>query len=98
MGPFKSGNLGLQEPPSQSANISSAVHNQKLWVVLFLVLEPWAESSGVGLGPPVPQKGPLKLRVPGNFYLPHVGVGPAHSASPPLLPVSVWLLLYSPSC
>ena len=45
--------------------------------------------------------GPLLLRgtsaakIPPDFYPPHVGVGPAGSTSPPLLPALMWLLLYT---
>ena len=47
----------------------------------MLALEPWAMGPGVGLGLLAP-----KISLP-NFYPPHVDVGPAHSMSPPLLPV-----------
>ena len=40
-----------------------------------------AEVSGMGLGLLTPE---ISLQ---NFYLPHVGMGSAHSASAPLLPV-----------
>ena len=43
--------------------------------------------QGVGLGLLTP-----KISLP-NFYLPHVGVGPAHSVSVPLLPV--WMNVVS---
>ena len=56
----------------------------------LLILEPWAGGPGVGLGPLVPQI-PLS-----NFYPPHVGVGPACSASPPLLPVWVDVVFLIP--
>ena len=54
---------------------------QKLWELIFLALEPWAWGPGVGLGPLAPEISLL------NFYPPHVGEGPAHSMSVPLLPV-----------
>ena len=44
--------------------------SQNLWGFIFLVLEPWAVWSGLGLGSLIP-----KIFLP-NFYLPHMNVGP----------------------
>ena len=55
--------------------------NQKLWGLIFLVLEPWAQGASVGLGLLTPEVSVS------NFYLPHVDVGPAHSVSISFLPV-----------
>ena len=76
---FCKGNcLGLQKflLPTQSLLVS-----EKLWGLTFLALEPWAGGPGAGLRLLI-----HKISLP-NFYLPHVGVGPARSVSVPLLPV-----------
>ena len=44
-------------------------YSQKLWGLIFLLLEPWAQGPGVGLGPLTPVISLL------NFYPPHMGVG-----------------------
>ena len=82
----------LENPAfSSTDSISTCFCSQKLWGLIFLSLEPWAEGPGVGLGDLTPEIPFL------NFYLPHVGVGPAHSVSPPLLPV--WMdVVYFHSC
>ena len=49
--------------------------------IMGTYLEPWAGGPGMGLGLPT-----FYLSLP-NFYPPHIDVGPAHSVSPPLLPV-----------
>ena len=49
--PFKRNFLELQKLPSSSDSIPAGFYSQKLWVLLFLALEPWAGDSGVGLGP-----------------------------------------------
>ena len=59
-------------------------YSQKLWGLTFLMLEPWAGWSGVGLGSLTP-----------DCYPPHMGVGlpvPRLRASP-LLSTSLLLLL-----
>ena len=56
---------------------------QKFLGLTFLALEPWAWEPGVGLVPLAPEIALL------NFYPPHVNVGPTHSVSAPLLPVSM---------
>lgn len=63
-------------------------HSQILCGLLFLVLEPWAGEFGVGLGPFA-----LQGDIPASALLPHTGVGPAHFAFLPLLPVSMCPLL-----
>ena len=54
--------------------------SQKLWGLTFLALEPWAGRPNVGLGLLAPD-----VSLP-DLYPTHVGVGPAYSASLPLLP------------
>ena len=54
---------------------------QKLWGLIFLALEPW--TGGLVWGPDSSLP-----RYPSPTFI-HVGVGPAHSASVPLLPVSM---------
>ena len=54
---------------------------QKLWELIFLVLELWAKEPGVGLELLAP-----KISLP-NFYPTYVDVGPACFISLPLLPV-----------
>ena len=56
-------------------------YSQKLWGLIFLLLEPWAQGPGVGLGLLAPE-----IALP-NFYPPHMDVEPAHSACLPFLPV-----------
>ena len=79
---FKRNCLGLQKFFSTDS-ILTGFCSQKFWVLIFLGLEPWAGRPGVGLGLLDPEI-PLL-----NFYLPHVGVGPACSMSALLL--SVWM-------
>ena len=50
--------------------------SQKLWKLIFLALEPWAEGLGVELLA-------LEISLP-NFYPPLMGMGPAHSVSAPV--------------
>ena len=64
---------------SSTDSISAGFCSQKLWRLIFLALEPWVGGPGMDLGLLV-----LKISLP-NFI--HVGVGPAWSASAPLLPV-----------
>ena len=73
----------LRETPEVSStdSIPTGFCSQKLWGLTFLALEPWTVGPSVGLGLLTPE---ISLV---NFYPPHVGVGPAHSVSPPLLPV-----------
>ena len=52
-----------------------------------MALEPWAAGLGVGLRLLTPE-----MSLP-SFYPPHVGEGPAHSTSAPLLPV--WMTAVS---
>ena len=63
---------------SHTSQGSTGFCSQKLWGLIFLVLEPCAGRSGVSLGLLAP-----KISLP-NFYPPHVGEGPARSASAPL--------------
>ena len=55
--------------------------SQKLWGLVFLVLQPWAGGTSVGLRLLAPE-----IFLP-NFYPPCVHEGPASSMSVPLLPV-----------
>ena len=74
--------------------ISAGFHRQNLWGLLFLALEPWAGGPSVGLGLLTPHGEPTQSRYASPVLTVTVGVGPACSLSPPLLPVSIWLLLY----
>ena len=71
--------LGLQQPPPLAQSPLFLSH--RLWGFTFLALESWAGGPGRGLGFLTPEISLL------NFYPLHVDVGPAHSASVPLLPV-----------
>ena len=67
---------------SSTDSIPASFRNQKLWGLIFLALEPWAQGHGVGLGPLAPE-----ISLP-NFYPPHMCVGPAiPHPSVPLLPM-----------
>ena len=92
-GPFKRNCLGLQKLMSSSVSIPTGCYSQKLWGLFFWALEPWVGWRGVGLGPLSPQGVLHKQHIPPNFHSPYLGVGPAHSAAPPLLPVSMWFIL-----
>ena len=90
-GPVKRKCLGFQQFLSSTASISSGFYIQKLAGFIFLALEPWAGGPGVGL-----ELLTSEISRP-NFYPPQVDVGPAHSASPPLLLVLIWSFFNS-SC
>ena len=66
---------------SSTNSISAGFCSQKLQGLIFLALEPWGGGLGVGLGLLVSE---LSLPI---FHPPHTGMGSAHSASAPLLPV-----------
>lgn len=53
---------------------------------------------GVELGPHAPPGVLPQLDIPPDSQLPHAGVGPVHSVSPPLLEVLKWPLLCVPRC
>ena len=72
---------------SSTDSIPAGFCSQKLWGFIFLALETWAGVSGVGLGLLAPEIALL------NFYLLHMDVVPACSASLPLLPV--WMVVVS---
>ena len=59
--------------PGVSSNDSIPIgfYSQKMWGLLFLALEPWAEGPGMGLGLLA-----TEISFP-NFYVPHMDVGPA---------------------
>ena len=81
MGPLKETSWDSRSLWSDSATISTCFYSQKLWVLLFLALEPWAGGACCGAGLIAPEIYRL------NFYAPHMDVGPACSMSPSLLPV-----------
>ena len=56
--PFKRNTWASRSPLSLSATILAGFHSQKLWILLFSTLEPWAGDPGVGPGPLVPQGEP----------------------------------------
>ena len=61
----------LQAPEvSSTDSIPTDFCSQKLWGLIFLALEPWAEGPGVWLGLCTPQISLL------SFYLLHVDVVP----------------------
>ena len=62
-------------------SIPTGFCSQKLLGLIFLALEPWAGGLGMGLALLTPEISLL------SFYPAHVSVGPACSASAPLLPV-----------
>ena len=47
---FKRNCLGFQQFLSPPASITTCFYSQKLWRLIFLVMEPWAGGPGVGLG------------------------------------------------
>ena len=81
--------------PSHSSAIPACFHSQKLWGLLFLALEPWAGECNLRLGPVTLQEGPPQMKYSSLFLNAHLGVGPVCSVTLPLLPVSIWLLLYT---
>ena len=60
------------------------------WGLTFLALVPWGGGPVMGLGLLTPE-----IILP-SFYPPHVYVGPAHSASFPLLPVWIDVVFLTP--
>ena len=78
--------LGTPEVSSTNSTPASFC-SQKLWRLIFLALEAWGGGPDVVLGLPAPEMCLL------NFYPPHLGEGPAHSVSVPLLPV--WMEVVS---
>ena len=50
-GPFKRNCWRFQQFLSSMASILTGFHRPELWGLIFLVLEPWAEGPGMGLGP-----------------------------------------------
>ena len=94
MSPLR-GTPGTPERPlHHSITLPAGLHSQKFWRLLFPALEYWGGGPGKGLGLLIPQRDLCSQDNRPNFYLPHVGVGPACSVSLPLLPVSVWFLFY----
>lgn len=49
---------------SNSVMIIPRFHNQKLWELIFLTLEPWAGAPGVGLGPSCSLGGTSAAEIP----------------------------------
>lgn len=80
--------------PSYLNGILTDFHSQTLWGLLLPAPEPWAVEPGVVLGPLAPPGGTTasEASLPLLHTWLRVGVGPACSASPPLLPVSTRLL------
>ena len=78
-GSFKRNYLGFQQFLSSTASISADFYSQKLWALIFLVLESWAMGPDLGLRH-------LASEIFLMIFI-HMGVGLAHSASPTLLPV-----------
>ena len=95
-GPFKRNCLRLQKPSISLSHSSlrflrSEVMRSSL-PVEFSSLELWAGDPGVGLGP-LASRGVLHSQdIPPSICPLHMGVELAHSLSPTLLPVSMWLL------
>lgn len=67
-------------------------HCQILWELLFLDL--WAGELGWGWDPSLFRGDPQCCGIPPGVQLLLVGLGSAHFASLPLLPVSSWLLFH----
>ena len=59
----------------------------------FPALELWTWEPDEGLGPLLLSGDIHSQDIPPNFYLLHMGLGPACSVSLYLLPVSMWLFL-----
>lgn len=95
-GPFKRNCLGLQQPSSHSAIHSAGFYSPNYWD-----FSSWHCNSGEhllwGWDPSFPRRNLCSGDIPSYFYLAHLVVWPAHFVSPPLLPVSMWLLQI-PSC
>ena len=53
--PFKRDCLGIHQFLFSTASAPAGIYTQKLWGLIFLALEPWAEGPGVGLGPLAPK-------------------------------------------
>lgn len=70
----------------------------QLWGLVFRALASWAGKPGVELGLLAPQRGPRWPSYPSRYLTPTCGLGPVHSASLPLIPVSRWLSLYALRC
>lgn len=74
--------------------ISTDFYSQILWGLFFPELEPWVGEISVGLGPLAPLGNLRSLDVSPKAQPPHMGAGRARFTSPPLLPVSMWPLVY----
>ena len=83
---FKGNCLGLQKFLSSTASVPAGFCSQKLGDFSSWHWDP-------GLGGLVWGQDSSLPRYPSQFLSPHLGVGPACSASVPLLPVMTWFLL-----
>ena len=92
-------------PVSSTAPTPTGFYSQKLWGLIFLVLEPWAGWSGLGLGSLAPEVSlpifshhtwmwgcPSHISVPLSASPPH-HISPRISMSPPFL--SIWVNMSS---
>lgn len=90
------GYLGFQVPSmslGQTDRVLTDSHSQRVWEFLFPAYDPWAVEPSVGPGPLPLQGGLPPPKSPSQCPL-SLGLGSASFASAPLLPVSMWPLLY----
>lgn len=91
-GPFKRNAWDFSSPVSLSATIPTDFQSQKLWGLLFPLLDSWAGNFDMGLGPLSPH-GILYTEIFLLILNHHVWEWDQPiSASTPLLPVLMWLL------
>lgn len=70
-------------------------YSQIIWGLFILALESGLGCLDVGVGLLTPPgEDPYSLNIPPDAQLSHVGVRSACFASPPLLPILMWHLLY----
>nr|KAF6401475.1 hypothetical protein HJG63_009575 [Rousettus aegyptiacus] len=65
--PFQRNICNSHSPLSHSATVSAGFHNQKLWGLFFLALEPWAGKLSLPLGTLTPPGGLHSQDIPPNF-------------------------------
>lgn len=81
--------------PSDSARTPAGFYSKKwLWRLLLPAQEHWAGEPGVGLGSFTLLGDLHSWNSSLDFQPLHMGIGPAYSTYLPLLPFTIWLLLY----
>ena len=83
-------------PPVLPYASPACLQRQMFWGLFFLMQDLWAGVSDVRLRPLTPWREPLQLWL-FSCHLPEY-VDFDHTTSPPLLPISLWFLLYIFSC